>query len=143
MLIQTKTEQETKKVGKDIAAQLNGGDIILLFGDLGAGKTTLTKGIAEFFKITDEITSPTFSLMNVYDINDRNGIKKIAHIDTYRLKDENELIEIGIEDYLSDVDTICIIEWPEKIMGILKNRKVKKIKITHINEQTREIVFEE
>jgi len=143
MLIQTKTEQETKKVGKNLAAQFNSGDIVLLFGNLGAGKTTLTKGVAEFFKINDEITSPTFSLMNIYAITGDGDIKKIVHVDTYRLKNENELIEIGIEDYLGDPSTICLIEWPEKIMGILEDRKVKKIKITHINEQNREIVFEE
>jgi tRNA A37 threonylcarbamoyladenosine biosynthesis protein TsaE len=58
-------------------------------------------------------------------------IKKFVHIDTYRLKDEGELIEIGVEDYLGAPDTVCVVEWPEKLSELLKNKKIKKIKIEH------------
>ncbi len=105
---------------------------MLLSGDLGAGKTSLIKGIAVGLGIKQKITSPTFTLMNVYEIgNKKLEIKKLIHIDTYRLKDEKELLEIGVEDYLGRPDTICAIEWPEKISGLLKNRKTIKINLEH------------
>lgn len=129
----TKSQQETIDLGKKIAEQFKGGDIVLLEGDLGAGKTTLTKGIAKFFGITDTIISPTFTLMNSYPIKTNNSeLKTLIHIDTYRLENENDLIEIGVEDYLGDPNTICLIEWPEKLNKLIKNKKVIKIKIEHL-----------
>ncbi len=126
--------------GKNLATKLNGGDILLLVGELGAGKTTLVKGLATGLKIQFEITSPTFTLMNTYPV-DSNKIKTLVHIDTYRLKDEEELLEIGVEDYLGKTDTVCIIEWPEKIAGLLKGKKIKTIKISHLKENQRQIKF--
>ncbi len=131
----TKSQQETIDLGKTIAAQFQGGDIILLEGDLGAGKTTITKGIAEYFGIEDTITSPTFTLMNIYEVESKKyKVKSLIHIDTYRLEDENDLIEIGVEDYLGDPNTICLIEWPDKIEKLIQNKKVIKIKIEHDSE---------
>ncbi|MEK7131881.1 MAG: tRNA (adenosine(37)-N6)-threonylcarbamoyltransferase complex ATPase subunit type 1 TsaE [Patescibacteria group bacterium] len=128
----TNSQPETELVGKKLADKLKGGDILLLSGDLGAGKTSLIKGIAVGLGIKQKITSPTFTLMNVYEIgNKKLEIKKLIHIDTYRLKDEKELLEIGVEDYLGRPDTICAIEWPEKISGLLKNRKTIKINLEH------------
>lgn len=126
--------------GKNLATKLNGGDILLLVGELGAGKTTLVKGLATGLKIQFEITSPTFTLMNTYPV-DSDKIKTLVHIDTYRLKDEEELLEIGVEDYLGKTDTVCIIEWPEKIAGLLKGKKIKTIKISHLKENQRQIKF--
>ena len=138
MQYNTKTEQETINLGGKIAKKLKGGDIVLLKGELGAGKTTLTKGIGEYFKIKN-ITSPTFTLMNIYEIKKpKNNIKNLIHIDTYRLKNEQDLIEIGIEDYLGKKNTLCLIEWPEKIKELLKNKKIIKIEIKH-NKERREI----
>lgn len=138
----TKSQQETIDLGKKIAAQFQGGDIILLEGDLGAGKTTITKGIAEYFGIKDTITSPTFTLMNIYPlITKTSELRTLVHIDTYRLEDEDDLIEIGIEDYLGDSNTICLIEWPEKIEKLIQNKKVIKIKIEHL-DNNRKIVID-
>ena len=130
------SEQETRDLGRTLPATLQGGDIVLLKGELGTGKTTLTKGIAEGLGIQEEITSPTFTLMNVYKIknylsNLKGEIKNLVHIDTYRLKNEDELLAIGAEDYLGALDTICIIEWPEKIENLLRAKKVKKIFLKH------------
>jgi len=137
------TEKQTIQLGKKIIKDLRGGDILCLYGNLGAGKTTLSKGIARGLGIKKEITSPTFTLMNVYPIqNSKITARNLCHIDTYRLKNENDLLEIGAEDYLGAPDTICIIEWPEKIEGILKNKKVKKIIIEHTEENKREIKIE-
>lgn len=138
MEIITKTTEETTEFGKKLATQLQGGDILLLEGELGAGKTTLVKGLAAGLKIKYEITSPTFTLMNTYPV-ESDKIKTLVHIDTYRLKDEQELIEIGAEDFLGKPDTLCIIEWPEKIAGLLKGKKNTTITIEHGEESQRKI----
>ena len=134
-----KTEKATIEAGKRFAEKLGGGDIVLLGGELGAGKTTFVKGMAEFFDIKKNITSPTFALMNVYDIKPRKILKqvqddkanKLIHVDTYRLKNEQELVDIGIEDYLGAPNTICVIEWPEKLQSLLKNKKTLKVNFEH------------
>ena len=139
------------KIGKKIAGQLSGGDILCLYGDLGAGKTTLVKGIAAGLGIKKTITSPTFTLMNVYPVKllaktstplarGFNGAK-LVHIDTYRLKDEQELVEIGAEDYLGAPDSICVIEWPEKIKKLLKNKKIVKVTMEHNGKTERKITI--
>jgi len=128
----TKTPEETMDIGKEIATSLRGGDIVLLQGDLGAGKTTFVKGVATGLGVEDTVTSPTFSIMNTYKIKFvASDAKHLVHIDTYRLENEQELVDIGIEDYLDDKNTICIIEWPEKIPSLLKNKKTVSIKLSH------------
>lgn len=142
-IIKTKSNLETINLGEKIASNFNGGDIILLKGELGSGKTTLVKGIAKFLKINpNDITSPTFTLMNVYPVTDNTNIKSMVHIDTYRLDDEKELLDIGIEDYLGKPDTICLIEWPEKINKLLENKKTIKIMIENENETDRNITIQ-
>lgn len=136
------TLAETKQVGKEISSTLSGGDILLLSGEMGAGKTTLTKGIAEGFGITKDVTSPTFGLMHVYEVHGHESIKNLVHIDTYRLKDEHELIAIGAEEYFGAPDTVCIIEWPEKIESLLRGKKVKKIFLEHTSDEKRKITMQ-
>ncbi len=130
MQLTAKNNKEMEKIGQELAGRLKGGDILCLEGNLGAGKTTLVKGLARGFNIKDNITSPTFALMNIYNIRttclpagrrNNTNIRNLIHIDTYRLKNEEELLDIGAEDYLGKPDTICVIEWPEKIKGLLKN----------------------
>ncbi|OGH71236.1 MAG: tRNA (adenosine(37)-N6)-threonylcarbamoyltransferase complex ATPase subunit type 1 TsaE [Candidatus Magasanikbacteria bacterium RIFCSPLOWO2_01_FULL_43_20b] len=122
------SEQQMIGFGKKIAAELKGGDVVLLYGELGAGKTTLTKGIAARLGIKKNIVSPTFTLMQVYKIsNIKYQISNLVHIDTYRLKDEKQLYEIGAEDYIGDSETVCVIEWPEKLGGLLEGKRVKKV----------------
>lgn len=141
MEYKTVTSEDMENVGKKIAQTLTGGDIILLYGELGAGKTTLTKGIAKELGIKNTITSPSFTLMNVYNIktSKHQNIKTLVHIDTYRLENEQELIDIGIEDYLGKKDTLCIIEWPDKIEDLLKDKKVKRVSIEHTNGDGRKL----
>lgn len=125
---------DTDAFGTKLAQQLHGGHIVLLSGNLGAGKTALVKGIAKGFGITSEITSPTFTLMNLYPISDKAPLNQLVHIDTYRLKNEAELVEIGVEDYLGKPNTICIIEWPEKIAGLLEGVDKKNILTINIEQ---------
>ena len=136
--MQIKSEAEMIEYGKKIATELKGGDVILLYGDLGAGKTTLTKGIANYFGI-ENVVSPTFTLMQVYEIQ-KDNIKNLVHIDTYRLEDEKQLYEIGAEDYIGDPNTICVIEWPEKLEKLLENKDIKKITIEN-TEDGRKIII--
>ncbi len=137
----TLSEQETKQFGMELAQKLHGGDVLCLYGELGAGKTALTKGLAFGLGITAEITSPTFTLMNIYEINNKQlVISKLVHIDTYRLKDEEDLLDIGVEDYLGAPDTVCVVEWPEKIEGLLVGKKIIKIEIEHSGDNERKII---
>lgn len=139
--MKTLSEQQTKKGGKGVASESSGGDILLLQGELGSGKTTFTKGFCGYFGIEEsEVRSPTFTLINVYPTNkNRQQAKQIVHIDTYRMEHEEGLIDIGVEEYLDDPNSIVIIEWPEKIEKLLKNRNTKTIEFKHIDKNEREI----
>ena len=134
-------DTETVNLGKKIAAELKGGDVVLLYGELGAGKTTFTRGIAIGLGIKKNIVSPTFALMSLYDIKRLKDckIKRLVHIDTYRLENEKQLIEIGAEDYIGDPETVCVIEWPEKLCEFVKDRKIIKIKIKAEKNNVRKI----
>lgn len=141
MISPSSSNDETLKIGQQIASTLVGGDILLMYGDLGAGKTTLTKGIAKGLGVDNDITSPTFTLMNMYPV-DVGNIKQLVHIDTYRMEDAQELLDIGVQDYLGSPDTITIIEWPEKIESLLTGKNIKKIHLEHLGEEKRKITLE-
>ena len=125
---------DTQKLGENFSKEIKSGDIVLLYGDLGAGKTTFVKGILKGFQFADEVTSPTFSLINEY-----NADKKVIHIDCYREKEIERWISIGIEDYFNQ-SNIVIIEWPEILETIIPDNAIK-IKISHINTNKREFLF--
>ncbi len=110
--------------------------LFLLTGDLGAGKTTLVASICQILGVVDDISSPTYSLVNVYD--SKNG-EDVYHMDLYRLKDEEEALNIGIEDYLYH-SNYTFIEWPEIIEHMLPE-EVIRIHIQNIDNTTRKIVF--
>lgn len=104
-----KTEEETMQVAKELAAAIDEGVIIFLEGQLGAGKTTFTRGFLRGLGFQDKVKSPTYTIVEPYDVSG----KKIFHFDFYRVKDSQELDEIGIQDYFSPT-FICLVEWPEK-----------------------------
>ena len=111
MKLSTKNHEETLALGKELAKHLKPGDIILLFGDLGAGKTTLTQGLCIGLGLNEQayVSSPTFTLMNQYE-----GIHAINHIDLYRLDTISQIEALGIEENIFSED-ISIIEWSEKL----------------------------
>ena len=111
MKLSTKNHEETLALGKELAKHLKPGDIILLFGDLGAGKTTLTQGLCIGLGLNKKayVSSPTFTLMNQYE-----GIHAINHIDLYRLDTISQIEALGIEENIFSED-ISIIEWSEKL----------------------------
>ena len=136
------SDQATKNFGKKIALEFKGGDVACLYGELGAGKTTLVKGIAEGLGVKETITSPTFTLMNVYQVQSSEfRVHSLVHIDTYRLKDEKELLGIGVEDYLGQPGTVTIVEWPEKIESLLGGKRVIRITLEHGEKDERTIVM--
>jgi len=98
--------EETHNIAKQIADKLVGGEIILLNGDLGAGKTTFTKGIAKALGIDEVVTSPTFTFMKEYE-----GRINLYHFDMYRVEEADELYELGLNDYLGMKNGVCVIEW--------------------------------
>ncbi len=113
------------------------GDIIVLTGDLGSGKTKFTEGILKFFGLEDEISSPTFTIVNEYHSNEQS----IYHFDVYRLADVDEFYAIGGEEYFNK--GICLIEWGEQIEEILPNNYRKIIFTRDLeNENTRVLNFE-
>lgn len=96
----------------------NTATIILLSGDLGAGKTALVKKAAEYFGIHETITSPTFVIQKEYDIKDNKSFNNMIHIDAYRLENKSELEYLGWDSLLRDKETIIFLEWPEMVSGI-------------------------
>ncbi|MBW6408865.1 tRNA (adenosine(37)-N6)-threonylcarbamoyltransferase complex ATPase subunit type 1 TsaE [Clostridium weizhouense] len=105
---------DTTKLGKKIGESVNSGDIICLTGDLGTGKTHITKGIALGLDIKDDITSPTFTIVNEYE----DGRLKLNHFDVYRVNDPDEIYAIGFDDYIFS-ESVSIIEWANYIEEIL------------------------
>jgi tRNA threonylcarbamoyladenosine biosynthesis protein TsaE len=142
------TIEQTYHLGNTIGKALHAGDVILLSGEMGSGKTTLTKGILSHFGVhTDMVVSPTFSLMQLYSIEpteiaQKQAINTVVHVDTYRLNTTEELIDIGLTDYLGDSSTLCVIEWPEKLGTLLDNKKTIHIHCESLDETTRKVTIE-
>ena len=113
------SENDTIEFAKDFAEKLNKHSIIVLSGDLGSGKTKFTEGILKYFGLDDEISSPTFTIVNEYDAKD----VKLFHFYLYRLEDIDEFYAIGGEEYLQN--GICIFEWGEMIESILPKGYIK------------------
>ncbi len=117
----TEKFEETKKLGKLLAGELRGGEVICLSGELGAGKTTFTQGLLEGLGAEKPYTSPTFVVMKEY--NPPAGGKKVYHIDAYRIN-EKDLLNLGWEEIVSDQNNISIIEWADRVEKIIPERAV-------------------
>lgn len=111
----TQSNTETLNLGQKIAQELKGGEILALSGNLGSGKTVLARGLAQGLQIKKPITSPTFVLMKIYSVKNHPTIKNLLHLDTYRLNSFKDLKDLNLTDYLGRKDSVCLIEWPEKI----------------------------
>lgn len=110
--------EETREFGIKLGSLLKSGDIVCLNGDLGAGKTTLTKSIGLGLGVEDYITSPTFALINEY-----NGRFPVYHFDVYRLENVEELYDLGFDEYFYG-HGVCIVEWAEKIEKLLPKERI-------------------
>lgn len=110
----THNESETMELAAEIAAGFSGGEVLLLYGDLGAGKTAFTRGLGQYLNAKQVVNSPTFVIMKVYDVEKR-GIKKLVHIDAYRLNGSEDLEALGVSEYFGHPECISVIEWPERL----------------------------
>lgn len=126
--------EETIALGESFSKNLQGGEIIALYGELGAGKTHFVKGIGRAFGIKREITSPTFIISQSYT----TGSLNLIHIDLYRINSFYELEDLGWYDFL-DKKSVIVIEWAEKIEEELKNYRVIKVYINYEDENRRKI----
>lgn len=131
-------EDETIELGKKFAQFLNIKDIVVLEGELGAGKTEFIKGVCEFFSVEDIVTSPTFSIINQYTGLFKHKEFVIYHIDLYRIKNEMELVEIGFDECINDDNSIKFVEWPQIAAKVLlKPNYTIKIEADKKNEDLR------
>jgi tRNA threonylcarbamoyladenosine biosynthesis protein TsaE len=132
--ITTHSEEETADVGRELAATLSAGDVLLLHGDLGAGKTAFVRGLAEGLGIArDEVSSPTFTLIQEY----RGGRLTLFHVDLYRIEDPREFDELGLDE-IAEAGVLAI-EWAEKLDARLKPSRYAIVKITHGDGDERRI----
>ena len=134
------SQQETINFAKKYAIKLKGGDIVLLCGNLGAGKTHFAQGIADGLGVKQHVASPTFTIMNIYKLSKNPEIKFLTHIDAYRLNSFTDLKNIGLDDYLGVYDTITLIEWADKFSQDFPLTS-KKIQIKNSGENERKIIF--
>ncbi len=133
----TNSEQETRAAAAEVAKRLKIGDVLLYRGEMGAGKTAFTKGLAEYFGTDSEVTSPTFALVHEY-----SGRVPIFHFDLYRISGYDELYAVGFFDYL-DRGGIIAVEWSENVPGLedeLEN--VVVVRIEKLSDNAREINVE-
>ena len=137
MQITTHSADETQALGQRLAKRLLPGDVIAYFGDLGAGKTALTRGIAQGLGVTDLVTSPTYTIVNEY----LTGRIPLFHFDMYRLGSSDELVDIGWEDYLAR-GGVCAVEWSENVEDALRDAIHITIEKDPLEPDTRRITIE-
>jgi tRNA threonylcarbamoyladenosine biosynthesis protein TsaE len=137
MHVISKSEEETKNLGKEIASRVKGGEVFALFGDLGSGKTVFAKGFAHGLKIKQTITSPTFGIIKIYPVKSGN-VKNLIHIDAYRLNSASEGQNIGLSELIDNHNNVLLVEWPEKIWPLIKEKSIA-IKFSLIDGSNRDI----
>lgn len=134
----SKSTEETLKFAQDFAKNLKGGEVITLSGDLGAGKTVFSKGIAKGLGVKETVVSPTFTIMCQY----LSGRLQLYHFDMYRLSSGLEAEEFGFSEYILNPQSVSLIEWSENVQSILP-KKIIKITIEKIDETSRKIRVEQ
>lgn len=127
----SKNQKQTEDIAFEYAKTLNKGDVVILSGDLGAGKTAFTKGVARYFGL-DGVTSPTYAYLNVYG-------DFLYHYDCYRLSCGEDALMLGLTDYFG-ANNICLIEWAENISDVLPDN-IKKVVIQKISPNERKIIL--
>ena len=128
----SESREATMAFAAEYAKTLSAGDVVLLDGDMGAGKTVFAKGVAKGMGIFDEVTSPTYAYMNDYD-------GRLFHDDCSRIQSPRQAENLGLADYF-ELGGVCLVEWSENIAPLLPER-LKRVKIRKIDENTREIEY--
>ena len=131
----SRTEAETEALGAGLARRLKPGSVVLLYGDLGAGKTVFSRGFARGLGITEPVSSPTYTIVQEYELPSGG---RLYHMDLYRISDEHAALGFGVDEFLSDGDALALVEWPERIAGLLPDDAVR-VELKHLSENEREI----
>ena len=132
--VRSHSADETIQLGKTFAATLRPGDVVVLSGELGAGKTNFIAGICEALGVHTHVGSPTFTLINEYPAR----LCTVAHIDLYRIATRRELVELGIEEYFNE-QHICLIEWGERMVDLLPPSHVA-VRLAHGSGDTERVI---
>lgn len=133
-----KTAEQMKKLGARLAAKLGGGDVVLLSGELGAGKTVFCKGLAAGLGVAEPVVSPTFTLMNEYF----GRAVKLCHFDAYRLADADEAAAAGLTDFIGNPECVCAVEWWENVPELFDGLNVVHVSVAKTENGGREVVIE-
>lgn len=133
--MRTHSPEETRAFGRRLAEQLLPGDVLLFYGNLGAGKSEMTRGIAEGLGVSGPVTSPSFTILNVYD----DGRVPLYHFDWYRLESAEELYEMGMDEYLGG-DGVAVVEWPTQCPEAIPETHLA-VKLTPAGDTEREITL--
>lgn len=136
MTVITKSPEQTELLGKKLAELLRPGDVIAYYGDLGAGKTAFTRGLAAGLGIREAVTSPTYTIVNEY----LSGRMPLFHFDMYRLSSSEELFDIGWEDYLNR-GAVCAVEWSENVQDAFFGDEIR-VRIEKLGDLQRKITIE-
>ena len=131
------SEEETKKVAAGLAARLEPGDTVLLSGEMGAGKSVFARAVGQALSVTDPMTSPTFTILNIHE-----GRMPIYHFDFYRLSGEEELLAAGLDEFLPPRDGVALVEWPEIAESVLPDN-AWHVRIETLDPESRRIVYEQ
>ena len=133
----TSSEEETENIGKSLAMSLSKGDSVLLRGNLGAGKTVFSRGFARGLGITEPVSSPTYTIVQEYELPDGG---RLYHLDLYRISGVNAALAFGVDEFLDDPQGISLIEWPDRIDGILPENAVC-VEIEHPSDSERRLTI--
>ncbi len=132
------TPAQTARVAKALAASVQGGQVIALYGELGTGKTTFAQAFAKALGVKKRVQSPTFILMQEYPIARRGTIRKFLHVDAYR-GDEAQFKAVGLPEYFEKSDTVVLIEWADRIQRLLPKKRMITVHLTHKGADERSI----
>ncbi|MBQ9089144.1 MAG: tRNA (adenosine(37)-N6)-threonylcarbamoyltransferase complex ATPase subunit type 1 TsaE [Lentisphaeria bacterium] len=131
-------ENDTEKIGADVANKCSPGTVVILDGDLGAGKTVFSRGFARALGIDEPVSSPTYTIVQEYELPERG---RLYHLDLYRISGVSAALAFGVDEFLNDPSSYALVEWPERIEGILPEDAVK-VRLKHAGEGKREITVE-
>lgn len=139
-----KNVSELKTFATTFAAELRGGDVVGLIGDLGAGKTTFVQSLAAALGVKASVKSPTFILLQVFEtgaVAKKRGVAQLCHVDAYRLKSWEELQTIGFEEFAGNAATATVVEWADRVPELRSFKNYKELTFTIDKTQSRHIVF--
>ena len=137
------SEEETKIIARDFAKKIPAASVVALHGDLGAGKTSFSAGVLAALGAVGPFQSPTFVIMHRYDLAtpSAQGIRRVYHIDAYRIDDPDDLVRLGFEEWISDPEGLVLIEWPERLGDLIPDDAIR-VAFEWVSETEREIRIE-